>query len=99
MIRKPRAITGFRPLVLGVCLLVGCSPSEQYLTGEAVYSKYCVTCHQADGQGIPGAFPPVAGAEWVDGDPGRLIRLVLNGMQGPITVRGEEYNNVMTPHA
>jgi mono/diheme cytochrome c family protein len=79
-------------------LFGGCRKSEQYLTGEAVYTKYCITCHQQDGQGIPDAFPPLAGGEWVVGDEGRLVRLVLNGMQGPITVRGERFNNVMTPH-
>lgn len=90
------------PFVGAVAILValsGCRKSQQYLTGESVYGKYCVTCHKEDGQGVPDAFPPLAGAEWVEGDPGRLIRLVLNGMQGPITVRGEQYNNVMTPHA
>ena len=85
-------------LVLAVTVSSGCRKSEQYLTGESVYQKYCSTCHQPDGQGIPGAFPPVAGADWIEGDEGRLIRLVLNGMQGPITVRGKQYNNVMTPH-
>lgn len=86
-------------LVFSGVIFSGCRKSEQYLTGEAVYSKYCATCHQQDGEGIPGAFPPVAGADWIEGDPGRLVRLVLNGMQGPITVRGKQYNNLMTPHA
>lgn len=72
--------------------------AEMTQLGEQVYRTYCGTCHQADGQGIPGAFPPLAETEWVNGDKGRLIRLVLNGMQGPISVNGSEYNNMMTPH-
>lgn len=99
MTRTWHAVSIVLILVLSVVVLGGCRKSEQYLTGEAVYAKYCSTCHQQDGEGIPEAFPPVAGAEWVEGDQGRLVRLVLNGMQGPITVRGERYNNLMTPHA
>lgn len=96
---RSKAVNFLLLLAGAVLILGGCRKSEQYLTGESVYGKYCVTCHQVDGEGIPDAFPPLAGAEWVAGDPGRLIRLVLNGMKGPITVRGEQYNNVMTPHA
>ncbi len=74
------------------------SGDELMQLGEQVYRTYCGTCHQPDGQGIPGAFPPLAETEWVQGDAGRLIRLVLNGMQGPVTINGKEYNNMMTPH-
>ena len=66
--------------------------------GKTVYGQYCVACHQVDGNGVAGAFPPLTKSEWIEGDKTRLIGLVLNGMQGPITVKGEEYNNVMPPH-
>ena len=89
-------------LVLIVSLVsvlgTGCSEDPALATGNDVYSKYCVTCHQADGAGIPGAFPTLQDTEWVNGDKGRLIRLVLRGMQGPIEVKGESFSNVMTPH-
>lgn len=65
--------------------------------GQAVYGRTCVTCHQANGQGMPGAFPPLADSEWVSGDKNRVIRIVLHGLQGPITVKGQQYNNAMTP--
>jgi mono/diheme cytochrome c family protein len=58
----------------------------------------CVACHQASGMGIPGQFPPLVGSEWVlTENPGRAIRIVLNGLTGPITVKGEAYNNQMPP--
>lgn len=66
--------------------------------GKTVYGQYCVACHQADGNGVAGAFPPLTQTEWVQGEKEKLIALVLNGMQGPITVKGQEYNNVMPPH-
>ena len=80
-------------------LLSGCSKDPMLVTGQDVFTKYCATCHQQDGNGITGAFPSLHDSEWVSGDKGRLIRLVLRGMQGPIVVKGETFNNVMTPHA
>ena len=65
--------------------------------GLAVYQRTCQTCHQATGRGMPGTFPPIAGSEIINGDKRKLIRLVLHGLQGPITVAGQRYNNVMPP--
>lgn len=79
-------------------LVTGCSNEPVPGSGAEIYTRYCATCHQADGNGIEGAFPPLTGTEWAGGDKGRLIRLVLYGMQGPIEVKGSTYNNVMTPH-
>ncbi len=66
--------------------------------GEKVYKQYCFACHQMDGNGVPGTFPPLTQTEWVNGEKERLIKLVLNGMEGEIEVKGETYNSVMTPH-
>jgi len=86
-------------LVLGTSL-AGCQPQSvpATATGQEIYTQYCAQCHQADGNGIERAFPPLRGTDWVNGDKGRLIRLVLYGMSGPIEVNGERYNNAMTPH-
>ncbi len=65
--------------------------------GSRVYQQNCQACHQADGQGVPGAFPPLVETEWVTGSEERLVRVVLHGLQGPIEVRGEEYSGVMAP--
>jgi mono/diheme cytochrome c family protein len=62
--------------------------------GAALYQR-CATCHQANGAGIPGAFPPLAGSEWVTGNAEVPIRIVLKGLQGAITVKGQPYNSVM----
>lgn len=68
------------------------------LAGETIYNMYCAACHQRDGEGAPGRFPPVAGAEWVTGDKRRLVTVILNGLNGPIEVRGERYNTAMPGH-
>jgi mono/diheme cytochrome c family protein len=55
-------------------------------------------CHQPTGKGIPNQFPPLAESDWVaQAGPGRLIRLVLDGVQGPIKVNGVDWNNAMPP--
>ena len=62
--------------------------------GAEVYRReaHCITCHQADGQGLPAAqFPSIAKSPWVNGDPRRLIRIVLHGLMGPIDVNGTKY--------
>lgn len=91
----------FAPLLLSAALtLAACTdaPRAGADPGARVYNTNCVTCHQPEGQGVAGIYPPLTQTEWVNGDEGRLIRLVLNGVRGPIEVNGVQYNNVMTPH-
>lgn len=71
----------------------------QFVGGEKIYHSYCVTCHQRDGQGAPGRFPPIAGTDWVTGDKERLIKIILNGLEGNIKVKGEVYDSVMPQHS
>ena len=56
--------------------------------GKTVYMQSCMACHQITGQGVPGAFPTLAGTEFVNGDQRRLVAIVLKGIQGPIKVNG-----------
>jgi mono/diheme cytochrome c family protein len=66
--------------------------------GEIQFGQLCAVCHQATGQGLTGQFPPLAGSEWVmTKAPSRAIRVVLNGAAGPITVKGQAFNNAMPP--
>lgn len=66
--------------------------------GKQIFEKNCAVCHQSNGQGLPGQFPPLAGSEWVvTPGPNRIIRIILNGLGGPIKVKGADYNNVMFP--
>ena len=65
--------------------------------GQEIYMTRCLSCHMTNGEGVPGVFPPLAGAEYVTGDKGRLIRMVLNGLGGEITVKGTTYSGMMPP--
>lgn len=69
---------------------------DPVVLGEKLFNNAaCNTCHQATGQGVPGAFPPLAGSDWAQGPEDRVVRIVLYGVQGPIKVNGKDYNNVM----
>jgi nitrite reductase (NO-forming) len=70
---------------------------KDFNAGMGVYNRpTCGACHQPNGQGTAGLFPPLAGADWVTAkDPARVIRIVLDGVAGPILVNGAAYNNAM----
>lgn len=67
---------------------------EQWIFGQEVYRRdaHCATCHQKDGKGLPAAqFPPLAGTDWVTGNPDRLIDVTLHGLLGRIKVNGKDF--------
>jgi len=71
------------------------SPRER---GKKVFSANCQTCHQANGQGMPGQYPPLAGSEFTIGGSRRPAMIVLKGLQGPVKVKGQQYGTaVMQP--
>jgi glucose/arabinose dehydrogenase len=67
--------------------------------GEEIYLTYCGACHLHDGKGDGLRFPPLDSSEYVMGDKNKLIEILLNGLQQPITVRGKEWNNLMPSHS
>lgn len=71
---------------------------QEEVAGKGVYATYCSVCHQSDGKGVPNMNPPLANKEWVGGDKNRLIKVVLNGLSGKISVDGTPYDNVMASH-
>jgi glucose/arabinose dehydrogenase len=66
--------------------------------GEQIYNTYCVACHLNDGKGDGSRFPPLDSSEYVSGDKSKLINILLNGLQQPITVKGKQFNNLMPSH-
>lgn len=65
--------------------------------GEQIYNTRCMSCHQMNGQGVSTSFPPLTDTEWVTGDKGRLIRILLQGLSGSIEVNGTNYSGTMPP--
>ena len=70
---------------------------DPLVLGKKQYDAVCITCHQANGLGLPSVFPPLAGSEWVSGSQDRLIRLVVYGLNGPLKVKGLDYGAAAMP--
>jgi len=68
---------------------------ERMEKGADIFAAHCAACHQADGQGLAGAFPPLADSDYIGGVPDVVVTTVLNGLSGKITVNGNDYNAVM----
>lgn len=77
----------------------GAPPTKevQMERGRRVFLMACFACHQVDGKGLPGIFPPLAGSDFLKGDKTQVIRAPLKGLSGPLVVNAKTYNNVMPP--
>lgn len=65
--------------------------------GKSIYNDMCITCHMADGKGVPKAFPPLASSDYLLEKQKESILGIKNGMSGEIMVNGITYNSVMAP--
>ncbi len=69
--------------------------AERIARGQRLYASTCLACHQPNGQGIAGAFPPLAGSDYLNADKRRAISTVLHGLSGAVVVNGQTFNSVM----
>ncbi|MGZ3475998.1 MAG: copper-containing nitrite reductase [Polyangiales bacterium] len=65
--------------------------------GKALFTTSCQPCHQAEGQGLPNAFPPLAKSDFLMADKKRAIGIVIHGLKGPVTVNGTKFDSIMPP--
>lgn len=71
---------------------------QKYITeGILLYRRNCANCHQADGAGLAGLYPPLANSDYLAKNKNAVICSVRYGQQGPIVVNGKTYNRVMPP--
>lgn len=74
------------------------SKDEQIAAGKVLFQGTCSACHQLDGKGLPPAFPPLAGSDWLTSKTkAEIIGVALNGLTGEVKVNNQTYNSVMTP--
>jgi len=73
------------------------TPKDQIAAGHALFTGTCSVCHQANGAGLAGVFPPLAKSDWLGQDPKRAIGAVLHGLSGKLKVNGKDYDSVMPP--
>jgi mono/diheme cytochrome c family protein len=64
---------------------------SRFENGRAVYAATCLQCHKSTGLGQEGLAPPLLDSEWALGPESRVIRIVLHGLNGPITVAGRTH--------
>jgi nitrite reductase (NO-forming) len=68
---------------------------DQIKAGQALFAGTCSTCHQANGEGMEGVFPPLAKSSLLTATPKRIVDIMLHGLNGPVTVNGKDYNSTM----
>lgn len=66
--------------------------------GESLYKRHCISCHQADGSGVPSMYPPLEDNERVLGEPEPLIKVLLMGDKAPFSVDEDEYMGAMASY-
>jgi len=78
--------------------ITGTATKQQRIdAGRVLYNGTCSVCHQQNGEGLEGVFPPLANSDYLMADTRRSIEVVLNGLVGPVTVNGSPFNSVMPP--
>jgi nitrite reductase (NO-forming) len=78
--------------------VTGTATKEQRVSaGRVLYNGTCSVCHQQNGEGLAGVFPPLANSDYLMADTDRAIEIVLNGLTGPVTVNDSPFNSVMPP--
>jgi nitrite reductase (NO-forming) len=70
---------------------------DQVKAGQALFAGTCSTCHQPNGEGMQGVFPPLAKSSVLAANPKRIVDIMLHGLNGPVTVYGKDYNSPMPP--
>lgn len=92
------SVIGYLITSLSINSYAGEKPAS-YKKGKKLYKAHCLACHQSKGQGIPGAFPPLADSDYLMADMQRAISIPLKGLTGKITVNGQDYNSTMPSFA
>ena len=110
--RIPHLMTKYKKMLLLIALVVSVTIvdlfffsnkkeqssalDESIARGQKIYDQYCLSCHQANGSGVPHLNPPLIKTSSVLGDPSILIKIVQEGLSG-VKINGEIYNNPMPP--
>jgi nitrite reductase (NO-forming) len=70
---------------------------EQMAAGKALFNGTCSVCHQSNGAGLPGVFPPLAKSDYLNNDAHKGAGVVVHGLAGKVKVNDKEYDSVMPP--
>jgi len=91
-------VDSFNPEVFGtVAVAVEAKPFDPISRGKKLFMRTCQQCHQADGKGLPGVYPSLAGSAWLLGSDVRPIKILIKGLSGHVTVEGKSFDGNMPP--
>ena len=93
-----KSLIGVAALAVVAMMFAVPASAQSKKNGEKVYMEYCATCHQKDGKGLAKVYPPLAKSDYISKQSKEtLIREVVFGKSGEVTVNGKKYNGVMAP--
>src|SRR5471030_2794174 len=93
---RPRlAVFPFLCVLMLVTRIAMADKAAQMQSGQIIFIQKCMMCHQITGMGVPPVYPPLAKSDWLMADPVRAIKVLCEGLSGPITVNGKAYLNTM----
>jgi mono/diheme cytochrome c family protein len=97
MVMKKITVTLF--FITGAALLLFAQDrvKASIARGKNIYEQYCLSCHQADGSGVPNLNPPLTQTSYVKGDKKKLIKWVIQGSVENVPIDGKSYSNTMAP--
>lgn len=84
-------------------LFFGCQSAEEikrnqyFVEGNELYKTHCANCHQIDGAGLEGLYPPISSA-FLDKSKMKVICLIQNGINDSLVVNGKKYTQAMPPN-
>jgi mono/diheme cytochrome c family protein len=95
-------------VLIGAAAIVACAgaadtqpasaaPVDSRPPGQQLYGRHCLSCHQADGGGVPNMQPAIKGGNWVKGDPRALALFVMTGGFDSASRKDSDEGNVMPP--
>jgi cytochrome c551 len=88
-------------LLTAYCLLTACDSQEElkrkqyYIDGQVLYKTHCANCHQENGQGLAGLYPPIAGSDFLKKNKELVLCSMRNGLKDTIVVNGKTYRQPM----
>jgi mono/diheme cytochrome c family protein len=98
MITVLQGIKGVLVLSFVLAVVAACGNGEQpYKEGAVLYKKHCENCHMEDGSGLEALYPPLAGSDMLQSMDIAAACVIRNGLQGPMTVNGVQYDMEMPP--
>ncbi|WP_229218858.1 copper-containing nitrite reductase [Rugamonas brunnea] len=91
----PGVVAKAAPAAPAAPVVTGAAHTAQQVRGKQVFESTCAACHQADGKGVAGVFPPLANSDFFQQRPYEMAHIVINGRSGELVVNGDHYNGVM----